>query len=510
MLSHLTETSLTFQLPALYPLIPATNYDYNLYTEQDSFTAQNVQGKSARLITGKMLGGSSSLHEMFHTRSNSKDFQRWSEAAGEGGDIWNFDDLLPYYTKSERIEDKLIANSDSILRGKDGPIGLTRRQFQANQDIIKSFTELGYDHVLDFNGNQNLGVTEPLLRISNGVRQSMAEAYLVPVKHRTNLFVYTMTTASKIIFDSNDNAVGVKAFNSCNETVTIYARREVIVSAGTMKSAQLLLLSGIGPMDTLHSWGLYSRSDLPVGQAVRDQVGAIVAFRLRPSNRGIPPFDPKRFPLATTIALKSLDGSKFPEYQSVNTLFRPNSLSLEPVCKRQYKFVDTVCNKYLEANCDSDLFFSAVYGIYQKSFGRVMLQSDDVRDDPWVYMGTFTQSEDLTNLAYYLQDHAKIINTRFFKGRRAQLVDLGFDCNYWDKTSFEFWQCYGRTMSTLMQKPLGSCPMGPVLDPTLNVHGVHRLRVVGAAAIPTVGSGDLRSDVVVLAEKAADLIKACQ
>lgn len=497
-----------FQLPGIFTVTPEASYDYNFPTENDNYSAQYLQDKIVKVTGGKMIGGSSNMQHMIMVRGNQRDYQRWATASGD--DSWSYDSLLPYFKRSERMEDPDILESPfAEYHGTSGNLGMAREHNVANNEIIKSLQELGYEYYVDLNANVTLGVAEATFGISNGIRQSTAECYLGPSKDKTNLFIFEQTTVTKILFDDDNNAIGVEALTSNNETYKIKAKKEVIVAAGAIKTPQLLMLSGIGPQADLETLNIPVISDLPVGQALSDHVGVIVAFSLGATNETIPPANPHLFPVPTTVSFKSLDPSvNYPDCQSINLLFPHDSSGLLQLCSIVFKYNNDICNQVYNSDKGHGLLYSVVYLLQPSSTGTVSLRSSDPLDNPKITTGFFSDPADLDNLGSCLQDIAGLVNTTYFKKAESEIVDLDLEeCNSLDRTSWEYWKCYGKAMSTTIWHPAASAPMGPVLDSKLRVRGVQKLRVVDASAMPNVSSGNIMLAVVALAEKAADLIK---
>lgn len=492
--------------------LPNTPYDYNFPTVNDNFSAQNLKENAVRMTAGKALGGSSVLHHMIQVRGNRRDYQRWATAADDSS--WDYDSLLPYFIKSEQVKSPEILNSETgSYHGTEGYVNMTKEPHKVNKDILDAFVEMGYEYLVDVNGNKSLGVAEPLFVIDDGVRQSMAECHLSAAKDRSNLFVYKGTTVTKILFDDDKNAIGVETLTKDNKTVTIKARKEIILAAGVIRTPQILMLSGIGPKTHLKEFNIDVISDLPVGETFQDHFGVVVAHKLNKSpiltslSPSFPDF--KQFPAPTTVGFKSLDpDATYPDFQTINLRMPHNSIGLPSLCSNVFKYKNSICNEMIRSNIGRDLLFSVFFIMQPYSRGKVELRNTDPMDYPSIYTGYFSNTTDLDNLGSYLLHFSAIANTTYFKSVDAELVDFNLeDCNDLDRDSYDYWRCYGLKMSSTIWHPASTCPMGPVLDSKLNVRGVKKLRVVDASGLPSVNSGQLMAAVMVFAEKAADLIK---
>ncbi|XP_028164883.1 glucose dehydrogenase [FAD, quinone]-like [Ostrinia furnacalis] len=496
-------------LPGIFPTIPYSAVDYNFTSENDGYTSQNLKDGVAGLTAGKMLGGSSSLHHMIHVRGNPNDYQKWATAAGD--DIWNYWNLLPYFMRSEKVEDADILADDTQSQyvGTDGYLRLTRQTSELNYPIYAALNEMGLSTVLNSNDPFfTLGVSEPLLNVADGYRQSGAEGYLRPLAARSNFHLLKNTQVTKVLFDDDNNAMGVEAINSDGDTITIYSNLEVILTAGALVTPQLLMLSGIGPSDHLAEFNIPIISDLPVGQNLQDHIPAVVVHTLQSGDEVTSPANPHDFPVPTTTAYHALNMSQsYPDYQTINLIFPPDSTALIQFCSLVFSYVDDVCQALYDGGSGKYTLFTVHNMLYAESRGQVLLRSADPTDKPRIIHGIYSNEADLENMALYLQDFARIVNMTSFLNVSAAMIDLEFDaCSDLEKYSYDYWKCYALSMSATMWHYSGSSSMGSVLDSNLRVKGVQRLRVADASAMPYPISGNINAGVVVLAERASDLI----
>ncbi|XP_063835237.1 ecdysone oxidase-like [Ostrinia nubilalis] len=495
-------------LPGLFTLQPLASYDYNYLAQNNHYTSQNIMKHKPGMTAGMMLGGTSAMSHTFHLRGNPHEFEKWAEVAGD--DSWNYDGMLPYFIKSERINDAEILNGPTAdLHGTTGNIGLTRQFDNTNNDYIEAFKEIGYDYNPDVNSENNLGVSYPYHLIFDGTRQDGAESYLSPAKSRDNLYVFKHTTATKIIFDDDKNAVGVQVTAGLFKKATIKATKEVILAAGVVKSPQLLMLSGIGPASHLKTFNIPVLSDLPVGQNLRDRVGLVVPFKMQASSALTTISDPTKFPVPVTVGYKALNESQsYPDFQTLNLVFPHDSSGLLMILSNVVKYENDIVDRIYSNNKGHDLLLVTVSSGHPESTGELLLKSKDLSDTPSISLGHFSNPKDLDQMAEFLLDLSRLVNTTYFKNVGAELVDLNLkECRSIQKDTVEFWKCYAVGMSTTFWQYCGSCSMGSVVDSKLKVNGVDRLRVVDASAMPSLNSGEILAAVIAFAEKAADLIK---
>ncbi|XP_052747847.1 ecdysone oxidase-like [Galleria mellonella] len=494
-------------LPALFLFLPSSRYDWNYTSENDGYTAQTHKNKNLELTSGKMLGGSTSLNHEIYCRGFPHDFDLWVEAVKD--QRWSYNNCLPYFKKSEKLEDEAILKSNyKDLHGLHGTVGTTREPHDITNKYLEAFQEIGYETVLDT--TESLGYSEILFTIANGIRQSTAISYLFPIRRgRKNLSLLKETLVTKIIFDKNKNARGVSVVTKEGKSLTFRARKEVIVSAGAFNSPKLLMLSGIGPKEELQKFDISVISDLPVGSNLQDHAAIPIVYRMEKRFTLIPiPPSPFKFPLPGIIGYNALNKSQgYPDYQSFGFIFQdPTTLIL--ICTFVFAYNDDICNTLHEAGEGREILFNIPNIAHPKSRGSVKLRSTDPNDPPIINMGFFSDKEDLENMVLYLEDLMRIENTTLFKKVGAELVDLHLEsCSQYEYRSKDYWRCYiPKTLVSLFLYT-STCSMGSVLDAELNVLGINRLRVIDASSMPTITSGDPGASVIMLAEKAADILK---
>lgn len=249
-----------------------TGIDWAYKTVPQNRSCLGLQNRQSNWPRGKVLGGSSVLNYMLYVRGNSRDYDKW--AIDNPG--WSYDDVLPYFVKSEDNKDKRVVQNG--LHGQQG--FLTVSTSRDITDIGKLFPaageEFGYPQI-DINGAQQTGFTIPQGTIRRGSRCSTSKAFLVPARNRTNLHILSFAHVTKIVFNRNKRAIGVKYLRRGQE-YGVRVKKEIIVSAGSINTPQLLMLSGIGPQDHLRSLGIPLVADLPVGNNLQDHIYPSVYF----------------------------------------------------------------------------------------------------------------------------------------------------------------------------------------------------------------------------------------
>lgn len=482
--------------------------DKNYTSENDERTQQCHRNRVSNLTSGHMLGGSSGLNYMLYVRGAPPDYARWAAAARDPA--WSWPGVLSYFIKSERLEDPDLLNSPyKIYHGTDGYMGVTRENRSEINKFLAAFYEMGHEVLLDVNGDRHVGFTSPLFNIAHGERQSAAYSFLAPIVQRKNLFILKNTLVTEVILDKDNNAKGVKVKNPQGTILSFGARKEVILSAGAFRSPQLLMLAGIGPRDHLEELGIPIRSNIPVGLNYQDHVATFMSFKMGESVTPSAPPDKHLFPLPAFVGYVALDKhQKQPDYQVVNFVVPHDSDFPFNLCAVGYWFDYDICNNLRNGGKGRNTLFSTLNILHPRSRGRVRLRSRDPEAPPAVHTGMFSDERDLDDLAKYLEDHARIVNTTYFKSVGSEIIDLKLEmCRGLRPWSGPYWRCYARCVMNTMYHYAGTCALGGVVDARLRVRGVRRLRVADASVMPTLPGGNTHAPVLMIAEKAADFIK---
>ncbi|XP_075973398.1 ecdysone oxidase-like [Anticarsia gemmatalis] len=245
-------------IPALHSTLYSSKYNWGYRTTNNGIINQgNIDG-SIDWPRGKVLGGSSNINAMFWVKGNTADYQRWHDA---GNSEWSVDDVQRCFKKAESLQDEKIAQIPGVIEqyGQDGPLvintfNLTNRILADN--VLSAWNDIGFENVQDLNAANVFGSGTTRVTVSNGERNSVSKAYLQPIKNRPNLQIMQNTLVTKVLINGdntlNKQAYGVEVERN-RQIIKIYANKEVIVSAGTINSPQLLMLSGIGPEQHLES-----------------------------------------------------------------------------------------------------------------------------------------------------------------------------------------------------------------------------------------------------------------
>ncbi len=492
------DTSRYVRIPAGFVKLlynPALLWDYP--SEPDPAT----HGRKIRMVQGRIVGGSSSLNGLVYARGQADDFNDWA-AAGNGG--WSHADVLPYFMRSERR----IGAGDDALRGRSGALPVTGPDWTHGlcEAFITGAGELGIPRNPDYNGAQQEGAGYFQRTIHKGRRVSCADAFLHPAIKRGGVDLRVQAHANNIIFEGT-RAVGV-LYTQDGQMREVRARREVIVCAGTLHSPKLLQLSGIGPAPQLQQLGIKVLHDLPgVGENLRDHFTVRMVSRARNTttlnemSRG--------WRLGVEIA-KWLAG-------------RPSILGLSPSLVHVYwksrpelargdiqVLFTPGSYKEGQAYVLDDLPGMSCGARQQRpeSRGHVRLRSADPMAAPLVQPNYLTDARDQAVLLAALKLARQLMASRamaaYFEGEILPGPQVASDDELLD---------FARQRGSTAYHLAGTCKMGPdsdpmaVVDATLKVRGVQGLRVVDASVMPQVPSANTLAGALMVAEKAADLIR---
>jgi choline dehydrogenase-like flavoprotein len=478
------DTQPEIHIPAAFPALFKSSWDWDLEGEQEP----GLDNRRLYLPRGRMLGGCSSINAMIYIRGNRADFDAWAAAGHDG---WGYDDVLPYFKRSEDNE-----RGEDPFHGTGGPMSVSEsRSMHALVDtMLDAARAAGHEHNPDFNGARQEGVGRFQLTQRGGMRCSTADAFLRPAAGRSNLEVIPRAMALRIVFEG-DRAVGVEISRD-GQVETIRAAREVIVSAGAYQSPVLLMLSGIGPEDQLAPWGIEIREKLPVGEGLQDHCMAQLNYLTDEPSLFMAAADPKNIELLQAEGRGPLT-SNIPEAAG---FFRCRPGVEAPDIEFHFApsmFVD----EGLSAPSDHGYCFGPV-AIKPTSRGRVMLRAPLPDSKPRVLCNFLTTPEDRESMLIGMRMALEIA-----RQEPLRTVERGpFSVPAGD--SDEEIMAFIRRVAQSVYHPCSTCAMGSVVDAELRVHGHQGLRIVDASVMPEITRGNTNAPVIMIAERAADLIKA--
>ncbi|XP_050296427.1 4-pyridoxate dehydrogenase-like [Anthonomus grandis grandis] len=493
------------------------NWGYN--TTKQKFGCLGSRNQACAYPRGHVLGGSSVINFGMYVRGNRLDFDKW-EALGNPG--WSYDDVLPYFRKPEHAT--FTDNIDREYHGFDGPqrTGIPDDIPLISEAILKGHREIG-KRMLDYNGEDQDGVSRLQFFIDRNVRASTAHAFLNPIRHRKNLKVSTNSYVTKILI-ADKTAYGVEYVKN-GKTCIALAKKEVLLAAGSINSPQILMLSGIGPAQELYRHGIDIIQDLPVGRNMQDHLFFPGVFYRTPHkfydqsiSEHVKLWTQNKRPLTpslgqTAISFFNFEGPEGSQPEIELFFFGPPLLTSD--LAYVLGFDDAHIEAFRNLNGLTD-FCVNIELLHPRSRGTVTLQSKDPRDWPLIDTNYFSDPEqkDIENMYLGVLAALQLNDTRAFKEIGAEFLVIPFpDCDWrFEQLSKEWWYCALRSIATTLFHPIGTTSMGPdpktsVVNHQLKVHGINKLRVVDAGIMPEHISGHPNAAVVMIAEKISDEIK---
>ena len=456
-----------------------------------------LDGRRGYQPRGKTLGGSSAINAMVYIRGHRRDYDEWA-ALGNAG--WSYDEVLPYFRRSEnneRLSDRYHAQG--------GPLNVADpRSPSAFMAIWLAAAEAqGFRRNTDFNGIEQEGIGYYQLTQKNGERCSAAAAFLTPNLGRANLSVRTQARATRIVVEGT-RATGVEYARGGRSHV-VAARREVILSAGALQSPQLLLLSGIGDAATLRGMGIAPVLHVPaVGRNLRDHVDFVIAYRSQRKDLiGFMPGDLANA-LKSAVRYRRERRGIFTSNIAEGGGFVKSLPGLE-VPDLQLHFCIGILESHGRKLHAHRGFSSHVCVLRPKSAGRVTLQSADALAAPAIDPAYFSNPEDLEAMVRGFKISRGIMESSLLAPYRGKELFTALA-----HTDAEIRDVLRRRSDTIYH-PVGTCKMGiddsAVVDPQLRVRGLTGLRVVDASVMPTIIGGNTNAPTIMIGEKASDMIR---
>eukprot|EP01120_Amphizonella_sp_Union-15-10_P011447 TRINITY_DN4858_c0_g1_i1.p1 TRINITY_DN4858_c0_g1~~TRINITY_DN4858_c0_g1_i1.p1 ORF type:complete len:529 (-),score=76.78 TRINITY_DN4858_c0_g1_i1:58-1644(-) len=468
--------------PMKYGRAFRSNYDWKYFTEEQE------QALNRRILwpRGKVLGGTSAINGMAWVRGNYKNYDDWAALGNEG---WDSKSLLPYFKRSEDNQ-----RGASKYHGIGGPISVVdipkEKLSPAGSAFMRAVIDAGIQINEDINGEVQDGAT--ILQVNQYPdfhRCSSATAYLFGIKAQPpNIDIWSDCQATRILFDETKKAVSVE-FVRNGKPGTVSCKKEIIICGGAVNSPQILMLSGIGPRKHLESLGIECLVDLPVGENLQDHIWAPVAHESRVPFKHLEYANHVECCLFTTTRLAK---PGVPDLQ----IMQCNILSGDELLQEK-------------PNQTGFLFVPVV--LYPKSRGTITLRSKDPLDFPLIQPNYLSNVEDLEVLINGIELSRKILSSTAFDQIRGREIFPGEGVQPGDSASLIK---YIRNHVDTLYHPVGTCKMGPssdssaVVDTRLRVKGVSGLRVADASIMPVIVGGNTHAPVVMIGEKAADIIIA--
>jgi choline dehydrogenase len=444
----------------------------------------HLNARRVSLPRGRGWGGGGSISAMVYVRGHASDFDRWEERGNPG---WGYDDVLPYFKKAENQE-----SGPSEYHGVGGPqnVAYPRWVPPISAAFLNAAMQAGLPRNEDFNGERQEGVGFYQLNQKNGRRHSAADAYLRPALKRDNLRIESHARATRVLFEG-ERAVGV-VYVQNGRTHEVRATREVILSAGTIGSAQLLLLSGVGPAEHLRERGIEVVRDLPgVGENLHDHPRVALTYA-------------SAEPLGLSEAEQERARAEYEETRSGP--LSSNGVAAGAFVRLSPDDPAPGVQIMLTANPAAGTFSVHAALMHPESRGWIRLRSTDPTEPPAILVNYLADERDLDRLVQGLEIARRIARAEALADYRGE--EIGPGPNGW---SPEALHDYVRDNVGTFFHPVGTCRMGSdegaVVDAELRVRGVEGLRVIDASIMPTLISGATHAATVMIAEKGADLLR---
>jgi choline dehydrogenase-like flavoprotein len=474
-------------------------HDWNYFCEPE----ESVGGRAVECARGKVIGGCSSTNAMAYVRGHRGDFDRWAASGASG---WGYEAVLPYFRKSERWE-----GGTSVYRGAEGPVRVQSCRYQ--DPLIGAFAEAGrsagHPWTDDYNGETQIGFSRLQMTIGEGRRSSSATAYLRPALKRPNLKVEVHALAQRILLEGG-RATGIE-YAQGGITRSARAEREVLLCGGVINTPQLLMLSGIGDSEELQRHGIAVRTALPgVGRNLQDHVSVILMYHRREPGPFLRMMRYDRIgrelakayffgtgfaadvPGGGVAFLKSRPELELPDIQLLLTAAPLGAWPYFRPFKAPFQ----------------DGFAQRIVMLHPESRGRVSLQSADPAAHPKIlqrFLATDADWQAVRAGVGIARELAAQPSMQRYVAREFVPGD--------GKRSAADVDAHIRNTAITVHHPAGTCKMGTdrdelaVVDPELKVRGTERLRVVDASVMPDLPSGNINAAVMMIAERAADLIR---
>jgi len=493
------DRSPNIHIPGAYGELHRSQHDWGFSTEPQ----EHVLDRRLYLPRGKGLGGCSSTNAMAYVRGNRADYDDW---AAMGNDGWAYDEVLPYFIKSE--DNQQIAEMDAGYHGDSGELNVTDPLFTTpiGHAFVAAGEKIGLSRNRDYNGRQQHGVGHFQFTTKNGRRHSAAAAFLKPVLSRPNLTAVTHAGVKRIKI-SNGRAVSVE-YRRKGSVLGALADREIILSAGAFQSPQLLMLSGIGDRDELDHHGIHCAQELPgVGKNLQDHLFYPIAGFLK-QNQGVNHYLKlwdkakalghyylKRDGPFTASPLEAFAFFHTEQREGVNMEFHFAPLHSGREYWRDFHNLKDFVRE--------DGFSLLPSLLKPNSRGYISLRSANPNDDPLIQPNFLADDADLNTLLAGGKVAMELVGQSEFS---QHVKELYFPQ---DDSEEALRDVLLNRLETIYH-PVGTCKMGSddtaVVDAQLRVHGIEGLRVIDASIMPTIVAGNTNAPVYMIAEKGAEMI----
>lgn len=521
------------QVPGLWDRTLNSVADWQYILEPNSETGFGISG-NMKLHKGKALGGSSTTSAQLYIRGSEKLYNSLVE---KGLTNWSYNTTETYFKRVEKIRSVTTTETNTTIYGTSGLMPVSKfRKSEVN--VLEKLVSTGFEHIgckkeVDINDKDiEVGFFAMQGTVKNGRSFNTAKAYLSPVFDRQNLKVMKYTRVTKVTVDkTNMKATGVEVITKFGQTLVLKARLEVLLCAGAVGSAQILLASGIGPKKHLDEMEVPVVKDLKVGEnflispvftgfvisydkpIVSNQTDEEIAFKYLARNAG-PLAAPKGMSFGGFLNT-GLSGSSFADVEVHQFYIPKNDPAKLCQLRSRFGFSDTLLSVYAKLNFKRAISIYTIALINPTSISKILLRSTNPLDNPIILGNLLSDNRDVKSFIQAIKQLTNIEKSDGMVLVNAKLEGIDLDgCAKFDQKTDEHWKCLLKYMLSTTSSTAGSCRMGLETDPNavtnseLNVIGVSNLRAIGRSVLPIITSAYGHTPCIMIAERAYDIIKS--
>ncbi|XP_031345280.1 glucose dehydrogenase [FAD, quinone]-like [Photinus pyralis] len=512
------------EIPATFSSLAGSDQDWGYTSEPCKNACLGVKERRCSCPRGKTLGGSSAINGMLYLRGSRKDYDTW---ANDGNVGWDFDSVLEHF---RRIED--LQGVDDERFGKGGDLKLVQQisPQPIRKGLLEAYNELGYGA---YKEEKPIGYFDFYTNIWKGTRYSAAKAFLAKAKERRNLYIALKAQVGKVTIGEDLSVTGVEVRTN-GRIIKIKATKEVVLSAGSVNSPQILMNSGIGPEDHLKELGVPLVKNLKVGQNLQDHLlfaGVMYnvvdnAFVPKTAEDVIDDWYQYLRHRTGPLSMTTIENFMFFADPMGNTEDPSVQLYYIPMYKNDVygglKAVQTLYKLPEEVRAVQNESIEKSHGIFliptlthPKSVGQILLRSADPYDTPKIFTNYLSdpEGEDLQALLDGVRFFQNLTATRAFSRYNPERLHFPFkNCRQHAPDSDDYWKCAFRNIASTVYHLVGTCKMGPksdpdaVVDPRLRIHGMRGIRVIDASIMPKLVSCNTNGPTMMIGEKGASMI----